>query len=365
MILKGGQNEKPSVAQVLDLWSEWSRVPRGFCVVPSDPGGSSQLSSCKGVYFPLPAKGSLLCHLENIQIQGGEGSKQGKTMPKTWLRGTLRGSPSKASAREEHSENRCQGGNFYLLVCVCVSVCVLACLYGCHSHEGICRDQKVQTSLNWSTGNCEPPMRVHGTELRSSERTANILNCESFFQVLLVYFVFCSFETRSHGVQAGLAFDVVTEAGLELSIHPHFLSTGMGNNEASSYLRLGLRGWWHSVWTCYMAFLSYWVTPEGKWQSNWKSYWRLKLAIRKGDTKPVTIEISVEKVCKRVWHVARAEFPLGLTSVARNEWKGKPDQDLRGRRVILTVKRHYRPGKKALKHSTKNVAKVRFKYWHL
>lgn len=85
-------------------------------------------------------------------------------------------------------------------------------------------------------------MRVHGTELRSSERTANILNCESFFQVLLVYFVFCSFETRSHGVQAGLAFDMVTEAGLELLIRPHFLSTGMGNNEASSYLRLGLRG---------------------------------------------------------------------------------------------------------------------------
>lgn len=78
-------------------------------------------------------------------------------------------------------------------VCVCVYARVLACLYGCHTHEGICRDQKAQISLNWS----KPPMRVQGPELRSSERAANILNYVSLLQVLLVYFVFCSFETRS------------------------------------------------------------------------------------------------------------------------------------------------------------------------
>lgn len=47
---------------------------------------------------------------------------------------------------------------------------------------------------------------------------------------------------RDLGVQAGLASDMVTEAGLELLIRPHFLPTGMGNDEASTYLRLGLRG---------------------------------------------------------------------------------------------------------------------------
>lgn len=47
---------------------------------------------------------------------------------------------------------------------------------------------------------------VLGTELRSSERAANILNCESFFQYLLVLFCVCSFETRSHVGQGSLEF---------------------------------------------------------------------------------------------------------------------------------------------------------------
>lgn len=86
-------------------------------------------------------------------------------------------------------------------------MCVPACLYVRHIGAGNCRNQKVQTSLNWSSGTCEPSMRVLGIELRSSERASNILNCESFLQFLLVCVCVCSFEAKSHVVQAGLEFD--------------------------------------------------------------------------------------------------------------------------------------------------------------
>lgn len=139
----------------------------------------------------------------------------------------------------------------------------------------------------------------------------------SLLQVLLVCVLFIW--NKISVVQAGLEFDIiVTEADLELLICPHFLSSGMRNNEVSTYLNLGpqRRGGWHSIWTClHGVFLSYWVTPEEKGQSNWKSLsW---LIIRKGNTLSITIEMSVEQVYKRVCTQLGLSFPQGW-----HQWQG-------------------------------------------
>lgn len=154
-------------------------------------------------------------------------------------------------------------------------MCVLPCLYGCHSHEGICRDQKVQASFTGVQATVTLPwgcMVLNSSPLKE-QRT---FLTESFFQVLLLYFVFCS-STGWPCIWYGIW-------GWPWTLDPPPLPTHGHGEWWSLYLspfRPQRRGWWHSVWTSYTVFLSYWVTPEEKWQSNWKSYWRFKLASKK------------------------------------------------------------------------------------
>lgn len=68
-------------------------------------GGLSQLFSCKtphsGVLAYLLENMVSPLRLEPIQTLGGEGSEQGasKTLPKTWVRGTLKRKPFKSFSK--------------------------------------------------------------------------------------------------------------------------------------------------------------------------------------------------------------------------------------------------------------------------